>query len=839
MPRLVITIDGIDAVVDSGLERQSKVKNGVDGLYLSPISQADCMQRAGRAGRTKEGDYVLARLGSIGEGYPFKSLEKRSEYGTPEILRTRLDGTVLRLASAGMNAAEMDFYNQPDSSEIVGAKKRLEKLGALSKDGSLTEIGRAMEKLPVESNYARMMIEARKYSPEVRMQLIAALAVQEAGGICMHPKGSFAPKWMNMIDGDKIDSDVLTQLEVFIQAQEMSGKERKENDISNKGFSKANTIMRQLRRAENLRDQDLTEPDEEQYKQLMRCIVAGMVDNLYTKSNSYGYFKDTDGNLREASNRSLADTSGYYRDSDEEVMIVGKPFDLEIQTKRGKKTLHLLENITVVPSVETLHEVAPQLFERDNETYNLRTVDGVLVAHRAYDDKFDGRKVGRSFEPVPAGPERQIAYADIMVNNQEIRQALFGELEGKLKDVLNMTDKFICDDFSMDENGKIKNELLMAYLAEAIPQDAANLNDVLNSELKINLSLADFMTDEELAEVKKSSPSEYNGLPLLYEDGKPQLADSHMGDKIVGDILNFPVEYQTLPGGRDIYYFGISLRERYEHEAKKLAREEAEREARERAAEARQREIEARRRETRLAEQRARKEEERIAREEAEAERQRRVAAQLEAERKARTEAKRKAKANANINKAQAEAERNRSHKAAIAKREKIIKERMAGEYGKQLEDRLRQVIRSDSQLTDKYQPMFNWQFGNLVSSKGILIKRPYGTVDELRPIGEDSQNGAVYVLEGNKKRAHEADRYQLDGGMLQILSHNRAGSWENHMRWVEADMIDQIDKEARERGGLEDKLEVGPEVTEPITVDEDKIALDAIKDQLLSKWTS
>jgi len=53
-----VTIDDIDAVVDSGMERRIELANGVEGLYLKPISLADSAQRKGRAGRVKPGVYI-------------------------------------------------------------------------------------------------------------------------------------------------------------------------------------------------------------------------------------------------------------------------------------------------------------------------------------------------------------------------------------------------------------------------------------------------------------------------------------------------------------------------------------------------------------------------------------------------------------------------------------------------------------------------------------------------------------------------------------------------------------------------------------------------------------
>ena len=68
-----VTIDDIDVVIDSGLERRSEVQSGVEGLFIAQISQADCLQRAGRAGRTKSGIYILASL----DGMPCLNFDDR------------------------------------------------------------------------------------------------------------------------------------------------------------------------------------------------------------------------------------------------------------------------------------------------------------------------------------------------------------------------------------------------------------------------------------------------------------------------------------------------------------------------------------------------------------------------------------------------------------------------------------------------------------------------------------------------------------------------------------------------------------------------------------------
>lgn len=85
-----LTIDGISYVIDTGFSKQ-KVYNPrlrVESLLVSPISQASAKQRAGRAGRTKEGKtYRLYTEAS------YKNDLIANTY--PEILRSNLAGVVL------------------------------------------------------------------------------------------------------------------------------------------------------------------------------------------------------------------------------------------------------------------------------------------------------------------------------------------------------------------------------------------------------------------------------------------------------------------------------------------------------------------------------------------------------------------------------------------------------------------------------------------------------------------------------------------------------------------------------------------------------------------------
>lgn len=166
-----VTIDDIDLVIDSGLERRSEVRSGVEGLFMAQISQADCLQRAGRAGRTKPGEYILAPYDSL-ECLDF---EERPEYPIPAIMRSLIDRLTLRLASIDIDIESLDFYHDPSKKAIKQAKRTLVSLGALTTRGEITSIGRSMEKFPVESSYARMLVEVRRYDADIQIKLAAEI----------------------------------------------------------------------------------------------------------------------------------------------------------------------------------------------------------------------------------------------------------------------------------------------------------------------------------------------------------------------------------------------------------------------------------------------------------------------------------------------------------------------------------------------------------------------------------------------------------------------------------------------------------------------------------------
>ncbi|MDR0684103.1 MAG: ATP-dependent RNA helicase [Spirochaetaceae bacterium] len=166
-----VTIDGITAVIDSGLSKLNyyNPKTFTSSLVEGPISKASCNQRKGRAGRT--------RPGSCYRLYSRRDFESRPLFTTEEIYRTDLSEVVLRMAELGVTAfEEFDFISTPGREGIRSAVETLNLLGALESNNSLSKIGKMMTEFPLSPRQSRIIVEAILNYPDVTEETIIAAA---------------------------------------------------------------------------------------------------------------------------------------------------------------------------------------------------------------------------------------------------------------------------------------------------------------------------------------------------------------------------------------------------------------------------------------------------------------------------------------------------------------------------------------------------------------------------------------------------------------------------------------------------------------------------------------
>ncbi|HEY0386003.1 MAG TPA: ATP-dependent helicase C-terminal domain-containing protein [Pyrinomonadaceae bacterium] len=150
-----ITIDGVVAVIDSGLARLASHSpwSGINTLNTGRISQSAAVQRAGRAGRTRPGRCL--RL------YTAQDFNARPAHEAAEIQRLDLAEAALELHAAGLtDTHRFQWFEAPAGRALDAAELLLQRLGALDERGRLTKTGERMLRLPLHPRLARVVVEA-------------------------------------------------------------------------------------------------------------------------------------------------------------------------------------------------------------------------------------------------------------------------------------------------------------------------------------------------------------------------------------------------------------------------------------------------------------------------------------------------------------------------------------------------------------------------------------------------------------------------------------------------------------------------------------------------------
>lgn len=238
-----LTVDGIMYVVDAGFSKL-KVYNprmGMDTLQITPISQANASQRAGRAGRTGPGkSYHLYTEQAFKDEFYIQTI--------PEIQRTNLANTVLLLKSLGVkNLLDFDFMDPPPQDVITTSLFDLWALGALNHVGDLTELGRSMTPFPMEPSLAKILITSCDSAYGCSEEVLTIVSMLSVPSVFYRPKErqeeSDAAREKFFVP----ESDHLTLLHVYSQWRS--------NGYSDGWCVRHFLHPKALRRAKEIRDQ--------------------------------------------------------------------------------------------------------------------------------------------------------------------------------------------------------------------------------------------------------------------------------------------------------------------------------------------------------------------------------------------------------------------------------------------------------------------------------------------------------------------------------------------------------------------------------------------------------
>ncbi|MCS6899285.1 MAG: ATP-dependent helicase HrpB [Myxococcales bacterium] len=207
-----ITIEGVTAVIDSGLARVASYSpwTGLPTLRTERISRASAAQRAGRAGRTREGRCI--RL------YTLRDHDTRAEHDPPELLRADLSECLLELAHHGLSPAEIPWLDPPPEPAIASAVELLQRLGALDDRRTITPTGRSMLRFPLHPRLARLVVEAERAGVGRDGCRLAALLAER--DIRQQERASFTRGGRDSRLDEATSSDPLARLDELRRAEQ-------------------------------------------------------------------------------------------------------------------------------------------------------------------------------------------------------------------------------------------------------------------------------------------------------------------------------------------------------------------------------------------------------------------------------------------------------------------------------------------------------------------------------------------------------------------------------------------------------------------------------------------
>ncbi len=144
-----ITVEGVTAVIDSGLARFANYSHwsGLPTLGIARVSKASAVQRAGRAARTGPGRVL--RL------YTQEDYSRRPDHDEPEILRSDLSQLCLTLRAMHIaKVRDVAWLDAPNDAKVEHAESLLDRLGASG------EMAMKLARYPLPPRLSRILVEA-------------------------------------------------------------------------------------------------------------------------------------------------------------------------------------------------------------------------------------------------------------------------------------------------------------------------------------------------------------------------------------------------------------------------------------------------------------------------------------------------------------------------------------------------------------------------------------------------------------------------------------------------------------------------------------------------------
>lgn len=486
-----VTIDGVVAVVDSGLVRVARHApwSGLPTLGIERTSRASAVQRAGRAGRTRPGRAL--RL------YTKADFDTRPDHDTPEVLRVDLSQTLLELAEG--NARDVAWLDPPKPDSVTAADELLVRLGAIDAKGAVTPTGKRMLAFPLHPRQARMVVEAERRGVGEEGCVLAALVGER--DLRVSTKARFGPRGGGRdLDVATERSDLLGLLDLFHEAE---GSSFAAHAIRSIGLDQGavHAVARAKKQLARIVRRDGKSPDSPKAadEALLMSVLAGFPDRVARR--------------RKPGTRDLALAQGATAELSETSAVRDAPWmvavDAELQ--RGRSIVRVASGIEPEWLIDLfedrIREVADLRFDDAKRAIvggSKMMYDALAIAESPGFDANDPAVADLLFErarslPKPDALDRWLARARFAASQDS-------SLRAPTDDDVNAALRSLCE-------GKTK----LAEVEEG---------DLLGT---LRGAIGNFGRIEELAPERVTLASGRNA-QIQYEEGKPPYIESYLQD---------------------------------------------------------------------------------------------------------------------------------------------------------------------------------------------------------------------------------------------------------------------------------------------------------------------
>jgi len=300
-----ITVPGVRYVIDSGLRKVKVWRHqlGLSTLLTAPVSKASATQRAGRAGREREGKAY--RLYTEGD---YMKLPNQTE---PEISRSNVTSPVLMLKRAGVDdILNWSWLEHPGQDSLISALTQLYQLKALDDQGKITKLGIQMAILPLEPQLSAILLNA--YETGCLTQVVDIVSCLSVDNLVMNPPSELRDEVnekrlsLCILGARYGDLIMLRELfEFYIQFENSQERQQwcKELALSYRGFKNVMRVRNQIRQyMVSLTKEKFLFDEEDETKPMdipsvLKSFLIGFVSNTAIGMPDRSYRTTTSGQL--------------------------------------------------------------------------------------------------------------------------------------------------------------------------------------------------------------------------------------------------------------------------------------------------------------------------------------------------------------------------------------------------------------------------------------------------------------------------------------------------------------------------------------------------------------